>query len=630
MKKYWFFIIFICLRVYAIDPMEKAEKVKLWHHPQWINLLHYKDAIFSGHKSEADSQSFFLTPNGKHDPKEELLNFVKQLKVEPSKKDPDNHITCRFPARFEFIKTQLQWAPHYTINCPKFNEFQKKLSAKSIALVFSSYYLDTPASAFGHTLLRFSKFKDPNSKKAKENELLDYAVNYAATVTTSNALLYGVMGIIGGFKGEFATMPYFYKIREYNDYESRDLWSYHLNLNQKQIDFLVSHVWEMSNTWYWYYYFTENCSYHLLGLLDAVNPEWKLTERIPYIVVPVDTLKIAYETKNFVKGVSFRPSKKRVLTQRLKHLSSEQKEFFSKTIHNFDPAPLSDLPNQSKSKVLDTLMDYIDYKSAEEVLKEESEASKKKRKVLISRAKTGVKSSPINVTLPKSESPHLGHDSRRVSLYFGKSSSSDFFSSLEYRFALHDLMDPVQGHNPKSTMEMGNIRLRFNQKVDYLNNSSSLRVEHFSLIDVVSLNHLERFLSNLSWRFYLGAKTIRDNGCVDCFAPSIEGGGGYSQRINNLYYSFFLTTLVQPHKELGHRGVRIGAGPELSLYWQPSDRINIKAFGEFYYYVLVNNHSSYRYGLETRWEFIKNMALNINITRFETGPEGSLGLLYYF
>ncbi len=630
MIKWLFLFSLISFQGHALEPLEKAKRLRLWENPQWINLLHYKKSLFSQWESQADSQSFFLTKNGKSNPREELLSFIQQLQIQPLPKTLNKHITCRFPARFEFIKKHLQWSPQYTINCPKFDEFKKKLNTKSVALVFSSYYLDTPASAFGHTLLRFSKFKNPNSEKARKNELLDYAVNYAATVTTSNAFLYGFMGIVGGFKGEFATMPYFYKIREYNDYESRDLWSYHLNLSQDQINFLVSHVWEMSNTWYWYYYFTENCSYHLLGLLDAVNPDWNLTERIPYIVVPVDTLKIANETKNFVKSVGFRPSKKRVLTKRIQELSSKEKEYFSKTTKDFDPYPLINLDKKSKAKVLDTLMDYIDYKSAEEVLKEKSEVSQKKRKVLISRAKTGVKTNPINVDLPLSESPHLGHDSRRISLFTGSASQTGHFNALEYRFALHDLMDPVTGHNPKSTMEMGNIRLRFNHKVKYKNNSSSFRLDHFSLIDVVSLNHLERFLSNISWRFYLGAKNIRDDGCVDCLAPSIEGGGGLSQKNNSFYYSFFLTTLFQPQKKFGHRGYRLGFGPEFSLYWQPYDRLTLKTFGEFYYYIFINNHTSYRYGLELRTEFVKNIALNINYTRLESEGEGSLGILYYY
>ena len=59
-------------------------------------------------------------------------------------------------------------------------------------------------------------------------------------------------------------LPYFYKLREYNDFESRDLWSYELNLTQKQISFLIDHLWEMKQTLIPYYYLDENSSCFVL------------------------------------------------------------------------------------------------------------------------------------------------------------------------------------------------------------------------------------------------------------------------------------------------------------------------------------------------------------------------------
>ena len=49
----------------------------------------------------------------------------------------------------------------------------------------------------------------------------------------SFSIAYG-RDIFGGFRGEYAKMPYYFKVREYADYESRDIWEYPLNLTQVQ------------------------------------------------------------------------------------------------------------------------------------------------------------------------------------------------------------------------------------------------------------------------------------------------------------------------------------------------------------------------------------------------------------
>jgi hypothetical protein len=38
--------------------------------------------------------------------------------------------------------------------CEDFNVFRKRLEIKKVSLVFSSYYIDRPASAFGHTFIK--------------------------------------------------------------------------------------------------------------------------------------------------------------------------------------------------------------------------------------------------------------------------------------------------------------------------------------------------------------------------------------------------------------------------------------------------------------------------------------------
>lgn len=610
--------------------ISKAESTKLYQHPKWLKLLHYEKNLLSGYSSEADGKGYFLHPKGMDDPKLELFELIKTITLPQQKKSLDKHPACLFPARKIFLMENLGWKRKRKFKCPKFEKYKRGISAKSVSLVFSSYYIDTPASAFGHTLLKFSKYKNFDSKRPN-TELLDTAVNYAASVTTDNAFLYGFLGMVGGFRGEFAKMPYFYKIREYNDHESRDLWSYHLNLTQKQINFLVSHIWEMSTTWFSYFYFTENCSYHMLSVLDAVNPKWNLTKKIPYIVIPVDTLKAIQKTPGLIKKISFLPSKRRVLKKRLANLNIKEKNILKSVLKNFNPKKIpKNISNKTKAKILDTAMDFLDFKFSGPILKEEKKAIKRKRKFLIARSKTGIQGNPLIIERPDHEIPHLGHNSRRISFNTGYGSQTGFFNSLEYRFALHDLMDMDRGHNPNSTMEMGKFELRYNYKVDYRNNSSFLRPENITLINVKSLNPLEQFLSNWSWKAYFGAKQIRDDVCTDCFTPTAEVGAGVSRKFDSFSYSLLFTTKTQFHKKLGHRGFRLGIGPEMALKWSPTDYFKVKLFGDVFYYVFINNHQSYKYGLESRVQLIDDLGLSIKYSRYENENESHLGLLYYY
>ncbi len=46
------------------------------------------------------------------------------------------------------------------------------------------------------------------------------------------------------------------------------------------------HAWELGNAYFDYFFFKENCSYHLLTLLDYADPTLHLTDEFPFWTVP--------------------------------------------------------------------------------------------------------------------------------------------------------------------------------------------------------------------------------------------------------------------------------------------------------------------------------------------------------
>ena len=77
---------------------------------------------------------------------------------------------------------------------------------------------------------------------------------------------------LGCFVEHLQTCPSYYKVREYNNAESRDLWEYELNVDQETVDMLIAHYGRLVLL-IDYWYLTENCSYHMFTLLEAANPK---------------------------------------------------------------------------------------------------------------------------------------------------------------------------------------------------------------------------------------------------------------------------------------------------------------------------------------------------------------------
>ena len=228
--------------------------------------------------------------------------------------------------------------------------------------MFASYYLNNPASMFGHTFLRLHRGKGPG--QGEPNALLDSAVNFAANPTTTNALLYSWLGMTGGFPGTFSLMPYYLKVQEYNNSESRDLWEYPLNFSQQQVDNLMLTLWELGPVQIDYWYIDENCSYILLVLLETTNPGMNLASSFNVMATPADTVRAVTATQQFSGTVKYRPSALSTYLQREKVLNSSELEKFKKLIArdeiNIDEI-FSGIDDGKRAQILDAALDYIDF-----------------------------------------------------------------------------------------------------------------------------------------------------------------------------------------------------------------------------------------------------------------------------
>ncbi|MFN8371223.1 MAG: DUF4105 domain-containing protein [Bacteriovoracaceae bacterium] len=106
------------------------------------------------------------------------------------------------------------------VNCNYLELFYKRHQVNGVVLFFQLYHLESSSFSVWTHINRL--YRNNLVLGGKSEELLD-AINYSALETTKNPIMYALLGMFGGFRVPFVSMPYYYKIREYNDYESRDL-----------------------------------------------------------------------------------------------------------------------------------------------------------------------------------------------------------------------------------------------------------------------------------------------------------------------------------------------------------------------------------------------------------------------
>ena len=232
------------------------------------------------------------------DLKKELFETINSLE------NGQNNVLCRFPLRVKWLKENIPSLEKDIVNysCAELDEFLTLVDAKHVTMVFPTAHINSPASMYGHTFLRVSS--------NEETPLISNAVNFAAKTDDTNGLIFAYKGLFGEYEGRYSILPYYEKIKEYNNLEQRDIWEYDLNLTQDEIDRLVLHAFELKDSYSDYFFFKENCSYNILWLLEVARYDLDLVSHFTFKTVPLDSIKIL-KPYNLIKDSRFRYSNMR-------------------------------------------------------------------------------------------------------------------------------------------------------------------------------------------------------------------------------------------------------------------------------------------------------------------------------
>lgn len=540
---------------------------------EWLNLLHYRKTFpFGVVRSQLSGPGFFFAPTGAYDSKAELLATIDAFFRDSASGGfessaaidrPRQHPQCAFPERLRYLKEKLKINPK-PVFCPEYEKMMENFQAEATALVFSSAFLGSPASMFGHTFLKILS--------KRHTDLLDWGISFAATVPhEENSFLFMLLGLMGGYAGEYSLLPYYAKVQEYINAESRDLWEYELNLSPEETRRLISHIWELAtNSWFDYYFINYNCSYQLLTALEVVKPEWDLSSHW-FFVAPVETVKRLATISGAIRNVRYRPSLRKKLIQKYDFLDEAEKNLFYQIQNGIKE------PEQiTHSNVLETVALYYQYiKQRDEKLA--SNQQQLYQRVLAKRSTLDASSysSPsLSYAKPSDEDrPEFGHSPSRIGLsigaqslpFFTESGSFSVFQELTYKFAYHDLMNNDLGYLPHSEINFPWISIRFysNWPQGEADSPGLIWLERLQFFGMTSLVPIQFIEKKLSWQFQADYYSPKDFGCWNCHAVRFLGGPGvtvecftpkvvaYFFNLFNLEYGTSLNFRFAPQGQLG-------------------------------------------------------------------------------
>ncbi len=548
-------ISFISTKAISTELNSTSQKLdQLSKHSQWHDLLHYhKIGLFASYESQADDPKFFLSEEGKSDPYAELQATISAFLQEPNKEA--DSIQCEFPARLNWLKSKLgnDFFPKH--ECKEFDDWFNKIDAKALTLIFPAAYLNSPSSMFGHTLIRIDR-------ASGKNPLLDYSVNYAANADPDdNELVFSYKGLSGGYPGVFTILPYYQKVKEYSFLESRDVWEYELKLNKEEVDQFIRHTWEIRNTYFDYYFFDENCSYHLLTILDAASPRLNFSDQFKLTAIPADTVRAISEA-DLIGTANFRPSTLSLMKEMLNQANQEIRETAKSLVEtsndiNERTEKLSDI---EKAQALELAYQYSRYLSVRK--KNQTKAlSQRSVQLLSARSKISDKNAYKPFPEPVFRDDQ-GHFSKRLETRFGLNDSNlgnNKYTQIGLRMSYHDLLDPIPGYIKGAKLEMFNLQIRHHVETD------QTRIQSVHLIDIASFSPRNNFVTPTSWHVATGLK--RPNSAPQELSPFLTGGAGYSyQWKQQLFYSLFSSEL-NVDSDI-NKGFRLASGPRIGWLTQ--------------------------------------------------------------
>lgn len=586
-----------------------AKEAKLAQSAEWQKINLYHDTAF-GMKSRVDDPSFFMAQQGKYDPQAELAATILAAYDKGMSKQSRQPKLCRWVARYQYLHRSMKELgfDYPPPRCDGFERWRAGLANDHVSLIFASIYLNSPASMYGHTFLRFD-----SAKPGEFNRLNDVTVGYTVNSGGDFGPLFLVRSLTGGFPGNFVSVPYFMKVREYADLENRDLWEYQTNLLPEEIEKMQAFIWQHSFTYMDYYFFDDNCALMLLATLEAGRPGLDLIKSAKPWFIPLDSVK-SIQMAGIVEKISFHPSQYSTLIaneERAPAPVREQAIMLAESMRA-ESVPGLDTPAE-QAQMLDLALGVIEYRRNQAKSTEEAEPFNRFQ-LKLAGVRSRVEAQNTYLPAPKPhESPDEGHDSFRAGVAFGQIDESGY-TQINLRGGYHDSLDPEAGFTPGSSSKIGDLYLRLN--------AGKIRFERLDLFEVFLPSERTPWYRPLTLKANISLR--RDIQKNDALAPPalrIELGAGEGYRITQHSQVYWMGDGVMRLADNSSFSV----GPVSGWVWQPEGKWRAELNAGACWFAAGSHRNSWLYRVSggLAWDVINNQNnIRLQTTRQWTSGSG--------
>jgi len=594
-----------------IDAMLRlAQQAQLGQSAEWYKINQYHPTL-SGVKSRVDDTSYFLAANGKRDPSAELEATIRAAYDEGMVEKSKQPNLCRWVARYQYLSRSMKTHgfDYPAPRCEGFERWKSGMARDHVSMIFASIYLNSPASMYGHIFMRFD-----SAKAGEFNRLGDMTVGYTVNNRGDFGPIFLLSSLAGGFPGDFLSIPYFMKVREYADLENRDLWEYQTDFTPEEIDKMHAFIWEQSFTYVDYYFADDNCALILLATLESGRPSLDLIESAKPWLAPLDTVKVL-RGAGVVTKKRYRPSQYSTLISNVERAPETVREQAVALAHGMQlPEAIPGVNAQEQAQILDLALGVLEYERNQKNSEQEAAPLNLfQLKLAMLRSKVDASATYQPAPTPR-QSPDEGHDSFRVGMALGQVDGVAY-GQLNTRLVYHDSLDPNAGFSPGVSSKIGDLHLRFNDK--------QIRFERLDLFEV--------FLPSVRTAWYRPL-TIKANISVrrevqrdDGLAPAvfrIELGAGEGYRISEHSQMYVIADAIT---RLRSGASSLAVGPVAGWMWQPEARWRAEAGAGAFWNVAggLRDMGVYRVTAGIAWDVYDNQNnIRLNVTRQSTSQGG--------
>jgi hypothetical protein len=567
-KRLFFLLLLIPLISYTKNIeqsiINKARYLKLDDSFVWKNLLHVKK-----NKPSINHPSFLLSF-----PHFSLKNELK-MTIESFFKTNiknDNHAICKYPARYIWIKQQLNLTDNDfpKIECKSFNQYLKKTAAQSIQLIFVSENTSSPSSMMGHVFFKLSG-------KDIHNIQREHAVSFFTVIDTMNLPSLLVKSTITGMKGFFLLRPYQEQIKRYLKEENRNIWEYSLNLSEDEQRLIYFHFWELKDVKIKYLFTGFNCATIVHDMLSMTSVKFRKDNHL--WITPKDVIKDA-KKNDIINQVTLKASPQwhiKMLLDELKELNDSR---IVEDIEFKQLNMLKDIKFSSNQKTMflekELLSAYLKYQYNNHEINE----SVVYRIENMSNSKTKILKETYRLDLSNYKDPLNTFDDTQMGLsYISKNNKNYFlFSFLPASNTLYDDNREYFGESDLRIMEF-----------NLLINKNKLEVDSFNLYSMKSLLPWDNFTGGLSSSLNINYESQYDMKLGEFKAYNISAGIGYTKQYFN---DIFMYSLLNVGVAYGQSKLYPYIYPEIGLLMY--EVFNMKTILNYkYIYNQYGSHTGY-------------------------------------